>query len=59
MGTHLNNPKKICIPFYLFFKIKIKHPIKNENIDNYGYINISILRIYRRYIDEYFDIKYR
>ena len=26
---------------------------------NYGYIAISILRIYRRYIDWYFDIKYR
>ena len=35
---------------------------KDENIDNYGYIGISILRIYRiyrKYIGGYFDIKYR
>ena len=33
--------------------------IKDENIGNHGYIGISILLIYRRYIDGYFDIKYR
>ena len=32
---------------------------KDENIDNYGYINTSILWIYHRYIGGYFDTKYR
>ena len=35
---------------------------EDENIRNYGYIGISILRIYwiyQRYIGEYFDTKYR
>ena len=34
---------------------------KDENISNHGYINISILwiyRIYRRHIDEYFKKQY-
>ena len=34
---------------------------KDENIDNYGYIDIQILWIYRinwGNIDKYFDIKY-
>ena len=30
----------------------------DENIDNYGYIGTSILWIYQRYIDRYFDTKY-
>ena len=30
---------------------------KDENIGNHGYISISILRIYRRYIDGYFEEK--
>ena len=29
---------------------------KDENISNYGYIESGI---YRKYIDEYFNIKYR
>ena len=28
---------------------------KDENIGNHGYINTSILRIYRRYIGGYFE----
>ena len=35
---------------------------KDINIDNHGYINTSILqiyRIYRRYIDRYFGKKFR
>ena len=31
--------------------------IKDENIGNYGYIGISILQIYRKYIDGYFEKK--
>ena len=31
--------------------------IKDENIGNHGYIGTSILRIYRRYIDGYFEKK--
>ena len=27
---------------------------KDENINNYGYIGISILQIYQRYINRYF-----
>ena len=30
---------------------------KDENIGNHGYIGTSILRIYRRYIDGYFEKK--
>ena len=30
----------------------------DENIGNHGYIGTSILRIYRRYIGEYFGKKY-
>ena len=33
--------------------------IKDKNIGNYWYIDPSILRIYWRYIDRYFDIKYQ
>ena len=32
---------------------------KDKNIGNDGYIGTLILRISRRYIDEYFDTKYR
>ena len=32
---------------------------KDENIDNHGYIDTSILWIYRRYISGYFGKKYR
>ena len=31
---------------------------KDENIDNHIYIGTSILQIYYKYIDEYFDTKY-
>ena len=30
---------------------------KDENIGNHGYMGISILRIHRRYIGEYFEKK--
>ena len=33
--------------------------IKNENIGNHGFIGTSILWIYHRYLDKYFDTKYR
>ena len=32
---------------------------KDENIGNHGYIDTSILRIYRRYISGYFGKKYQ
>ena len=45
------------------FKQKlIIHIFIDENIDNYRYIGISILQIYRiyqRYIDRYFEKKFR
>ena len=31
----------------------------DENIENYTYIGISILKIYQRYIGGYFKKKYR
>ena len=35
------------------------HVTKDENINNHGYIDASILRIYQRYIDGYFGKKIR
>ena len=39
---------------FLFIEVDVH---KDENISNYGYIGISILRIYQRYIDGYFEKK--
>ena len=33
-------------------------PTFNENIGNHGYIDTLILRIYRRYINKYFEKKF-
>ena len=34
-------------------------PPKDENINNHRYIGTLILRIYRKYISEYFGKKYQ
>ena len=49
-----------AIQLYLIFSLSISQ-YNDENIDNYEYIGISILwiyRIYQRYIDGYFEKKY-
>lgn len=39
--------------------IKLFREGKDENIGNYGYIGIPILRIYWKYIDGYFGKKHQ
>ena len=53
-ATSMYVPMQSIYVAFLFIEVDVH---KDENIGNYGYIGISILRIYQRYIDGYFEKK--